>query len=147
MRYPCWISDVQHIQPLSDRVCLCWVGCDFLFAKPSQYLASIAEVFIVSRTMYQHIVDIYLAYTRDISGQYSIGHTTLKERARAFESHGNSVPFKQSILSDESRVLLRIRMQRCLMIPCSKIYNAEDLGLKSPYSINNLLDIGNGPSF
>ena len=79
--------------------------------------------------------------------QYFIGHTTLKERVRALESHGYSVPFKQSILSDESRVLLLIRMQRCLMLPCSEINNAKDLGLQSPYSIDDLLDVGDGPSF
>ena len=88
--------------------------------------------------MYQYIVNIYLAYACDIAYQHFIGHTTLKERVR--------VPFKQSILSDESRVFLRIRMQRWLMVPCSKIDNAKDLGLKSPYAIDNLLDVGNGPS-
>jgi hypothetical protein len=51
--------------------------------------------------MYQYIVYVYLAYACDIACQYFISHTTLKERARAFESHGYSVPFKQSILSDE----------------------------------------------
>ena len=33
------------------------------------------------------------------------------------------------------------------MIPCGEIDDAKDLGLQSPYSIDNLLDIGNGPSF
>ncbi len=106
-----------------------------------------SEVFIVGRTLYQNIVYIYLAYACDIACQHFISHTTLKEKARALESHGYSVPFKQSILSDESRELLWIRMQRCLMISCSEIYNAKDLGLHCPYSIDNLLDIGDGPTF
>ena len=54
---------------LETESCLCWVGGDFLFTKPSQYLASIAEVFIISRTMYQYIVYIYLAYVCDIACQ------------------------------------------------------------------------------
>jgi hypothetical protein len=78
----------------STSFLVCWVGGDFL--------ASIAEVFIISRTMYQNIVYIYLAYACDIACQYFVGHTTLKERARAFESHGDSVLFKQSVYSCES---------------------------------------------
>jgi len=30
------------------------------------------------------------------------------------------------------------------MIPCGEINNAKDLGLQSPYPINNLLDVGDG---
>ncbi len=33
------------------------------------------------------------------------------------------------------------------MIPCGEVDNAKDLGLKSPYTIDNLLDVGNRPSF
>ena len=33
------------------------------------------------------------------------------------------------------------------MLPCSEINNAKDLGLQSPYSIDDLLDVGDGPSF
>ena len=32
------------------------------------------------------------------------------------------------------------------MIPCSEINNAKDLGLQSPDSIDNLLDVVDGPS-
>jgi hypothetical protein len=43
---------------------------------------------------------------------------------------------------DESRVLLWIRMQRCLMILCREINNAKDLVIQSPHSIDNLLVVG-----
>ena len=59
------VSNIFNL--LKTESCLCWVGGDFLFTKPSQYLASIAEVFIISRTMYQYIVYIYIAYACDIA--------------------------------------------------------------------------------
>jgi len=64
------------------------------FSEPYQYLASIIEVFVVSRAIYQYIVDIYLTYGRAIDSKYFVSHTTLIERVRAFET----VPFKQTIL-------------------------------------------------
>jgi hypothetical protein len=109
-----WYQVSNIFNLLETESCLCWVGCDSLFTKPYQYLASIIEVFIINRSMYQYIVYIYLAYACDIARQYFIGHTTLKERAWTLETHGYSVPFKQSLLSDENRVFLRIRVQRCL---------------------------------
>ena len=109
MRYPCLISGVQLIQSPWDRVSFSlgwlWLSLHEAFPVPCEYC----------RTMHQYIVYIYLAYACDIACQYFIGHTTLKERAWTLETHGYSVPFKQSILSDECRVFLRIRMQRCLM--------------------------------
>ena len=95
MRYPCLISGVQHIQPPWDRVLslLCWLWLSF--REASQYFASIVEVFIISRTMYQYIVYIYIAYACDIACQYFIGHTTLKERARALEASAYD-PFETS---------------------------------------------------
>ena len=93
-------------------------------------------------------------YISHISVTYP-ANTTLKERVGAFESHGYSVPFKQSILSNESSVFLRclmkavysIRMQRCLMITCSEVNYANLFRFQSPYAIDNLLNVGNGPSF
>jgi hypothetical protein len=38
-------------------------------------------------------------------------------------------------------------MQRCLMITFSEVNNAKHFRFQSPYAIDNLLDVGNGPSF
>ena len=50
------------------------------------------------------------------------------------------------LLGSIQTVHLWIRMQRCLMIPCSEINNAKDFGFQSPYSIDNLLDVGHPSS-
>ena len=71
----------SHARRESTEFGLCWIGGDVVLTKLTQNLASIAEVFIIRSAEELYIVNIYLTYTCDISCQYFIGHTTLKERA------------------------------------------------------------------
>ena len=97
--------------------------------------------------MDQYIVNVYLTYASDIACQDCVGHATLEEGAGTLQAHCYPSPLEKSVLSNESSVFLRIRMELGLMIAGGEVDDAEHFGLQSSDPVDYLLDVRDGPTF
>ena len=84
------VTDV--FDPWETKRGLLEVESDVRSAKALEYLSDVTEELRFGFAVYEYIVDVYFAYSKDKSVDDLVLHTALKVRASSFQSHSNPCP-------------------------------------------------------
>ena len=79
------------------------IQCDTLLSEPLEHLPQVLYIFILRSSIYQYIVNVYLATIVDKTWQHFLGHRPLEIVGCGLDAHRYTIPLEDSHERDESR--------------------------------------------